>query len=113
MMWHSWQITLSACIFSLLWLNSLSVINAQKSTEVELNKVARCKRENQRSDSEVHLGVDRNRAGTVDISARVQMGQMIIYVMIGIGAYGSSGVAWIVIAYLWKVFALPRMLYGM
>ena len=59
-------------------------INAQKSAEVDLNKVARhCDNQMpslgadkiQKSDSEVHLGVDRNLAGTVDISARVQMGQ--------------------------------------
>ena len=57
--------------------------------------------------------VDKNRADTVDISARVQMGRRIIYVMMDAGANGSTGVAWTVIAHLWKVFALPRMLYGM
>ena len=47
-----------------------------------------------------------NRSGTVDISARVQMGRRIMYVMIDAGAYGSSGVAATVIAHLWKVFAV-------
>ena len=58
------------------------------------------------------LGVDRNCSGSVDIDARVQMGRRTMYAMMGAGAYGSSGVAPMVIARLWKVFALPRMLYG-
>ena len=41
------------------------------------------------------------------------MGQRTMYTMMGAGAYGSSGVAPVVIAHLWKVFALPRMLYGL
>ena len=84
-------------------------INVQKSAEVDLNKVARhC--ENQmpslgadkipKSESEVHLGVDRNHAGTVDISAWVQMGRRTMYAMMGAGAYGCSGFAPTVIAHL-------------
>ena len=41
------------------------------------------------------------------------MGRRTMYAMMGAGAYGSSGVAPMVIAHLWKVFALPRMLYGL
>ena len=67
----------------------------------------------QKSDSEVHLGVDRNQAGTIDISARVQMGRRTMYAMMGAGAYGCSGVAPTVIAHLWRVFALRRMLDGL
>ena len=43
----------------------------------------------QKSDSEVHLGVDRNHAGTVNISARVQMGRRTMYAMMGAGAHGQ------------------------
>ena len=98
-------------------------INAQKSAEVELSKVASCGKDDgmptlvedkiQRSVSEVHLGVDRSCSGSVDIDARVQMGRRTMYAMMGAGAYGSSGVAPMVIAHLWRVFALPRMLYGL
>ena len=98
-------------------------INAQKSTEVELSKVASFGKDDgmptlredkiQRSVSEVHLGVDRNCSGSVDIDARVQKGQRTMYVMMGAGVNGSSGVAPMVIAHLWKVFALLRMLYGL
>ena len=96
-------------------------INAQKSAEVELSRVARCGKDDQmptlgedkiqRSVSEVHLGVDRNCSGSVDIDARV--GRRTMYAMMAAGAYGSSCVAPMVIAHLWKVFALPRMLYGL
>ena len=41
------------------------------------------------------------------------MGRRTMYAMMGAGAYGSSRVAPTVIAHLWKVFALPRMLYGL
>ena len=61
------------------------IINAHKSAAIELSKVARCENDTQmpafgedkveRSDSEVHLGVDRNCWGNVDIAARVQMGR--------------------------------------
>ena len=67
----------------------------------------------QKSNSEVHLGADRNHAGTVDISARVQIGRRTMYVMMGAGAYGCSGVAPKVIDHLWRVFALPRMCCGL
>ena len=91
--------------------------------EVELSKVASCGRDDgmptlgedkiQRSVSEVHLGVDRSCSGSVDIDARVQMGRRTMYAMMGAGDYGSSCVAPMVIAHLWKVFALLRMLYGL
>ena len=55
------------------------------------------------------LGVERNCSGSSDIDARVQMGQRTMYAMMGSGAYGSSSVAPMVIAHLWKVFALQRM----
>ena len=67
----------------------------------------------QKSDAEVHLGVDRNHAGVVDIKERVQMGRRTMYAMMGAGAYGCSGVLPQVISHLWRVFALPRMLYGL
>ena len=43
------------------------------------------------SPSEVHLGVDRNVKGHVDIGARVQTGRHTMYAMMGAGAFGSSG----------------------
>ena len=46
----------------------------------------------EKSDSEVHLGVDMNCAGTADIKTRVQMARRTMYAMMGAGAYGCSGV---------------------
>ena len=65
------------------------------------------------SPSEVHLGVDRNAKGQVDIAARVQTGRRTMYAMMGAGAFGSSGVAPPLMAHLWKIYALPRMTYGL
>ena len=98
-------------------------INAQKSAEVDLNKITRLACEEQvptlgavkiaKSASAVHLGDDTNQAGTIDITARVQIGRRTMYTMMGAGAYGCSGVAPSVISHFWKVFALLRMLYGL
>ena len=67
----------------------------------------------QRSVSEVHLGLK----GTVQevsiLMPECKKGQRTMYAMMGSGAYGSSSVAPMVIAHLWKVFALQRMLYGL
>ena len=41
------------------------------------------------SQSEVHLGMDRNEAGRVNI---VQIGRRTMYAMMGVGAYGCSGI---------------------
>ena len=41
------------------------------------------------------------------------MGRIIMYAMMGAGTYGCSGVTTTVIARLWRVFALPKMLYGL
>ena len=98
-------------------------INALKSAEVDLHRCSKPAMDDrqstlgeeriQKSDSEVHLGVDRNHAGVVDIKERVQMGRRIMYAMMGAGAYGCSGVLPQVTSHLWRVFALPRMLYGL
>ena len=61
----------------------------------------------------MHLGVNRNFAGTADINARVQMGRRTMYAMMGAGAYGCFCVAASVITHVWRVFVLPRMLYGL
>ena len=66
-----------------------------------------------RSDSEVHLGVDRNSTASVDIEGRVQTGRRTMYALMGAGAYGCSGVPAPLIAQLWKIYALPRMTYGL
>ena len=59
------------------------------------------------------MGIDANQVGTVDNTARVQIGVRTMYAMMGAGTYGCSGVAPSVVSHLRKVFALPRMLYGL
>ena len=63
-------------------------INTSKSVEVVLNKIGKDTMEGNpsygndslgRSDSEVHLGVDRNSTASVDIEGRVQTGRRTMY----------------------------------
>ena len=49
----------------------------------------------------------------VDIAAKVRIGRITMYAMIGTDAFESSGIAPTAIAPLWKVFALARMLNGL
>ena len=96
-------------------------INALKSAEVVLNDASTTDEGTvklgddgiDQSPSEVHLGVDRNAKGHVDIAARVQTGRRTMFAMMGAGAFGSSGVAPPLVAHLWKIYALPRMIYGL
>ena len=53
--------------------------------------------------SEVHLGVDRNLAGTLSIAAKVQTGRRTMYALMGAGAYGCSGVTPLLVAHLWNI----------
>ena len=92
-------------------------INTSKSTEVVLNDVTKEPDEGklcgtdeiERSDSETHLGVDRNCAATVDVEARAQTGRRTMYAIMN----GCSGVSAPLIAHLWRVYALPQMAYGL
>ena len=97
-------------------------INAQKSAEVDLaeDKTATShgtltlgEEPIEPSLSEVHLGVDCNPAGTLDIAAKVQTGRRTMYTLMGAGAYGCSGMTPLLVAHLWKIHALPRMTYGL
>ena len=96
-------------------------INAQKSAEVDLNEdtspdegpVTLGGENIDRSPTEVQLGVNRNAKGHIGIAARVQTGRRTMYAMMVADAYGSSGVTPPLVAYLWKTYALPRMVYGL
>ena len=96
-------------------------INELKSAEVVLNDASNTDEGTVKlgddgigqSPSEVYLGVDRNAKGHVDIAARVQKGRRTMYAMMGAGAFGSSGLAPPLVAHLWKIYALQRMIYGL
>ena len=97
-------------------------INAQKSSEVDLVEDKSVQYQNSltlggeaidQSSTEVRLGIDRNVDGSVDIAAKVQTGRRTMYALMGAGAYGCSGVAPPLVAHLWRIYALPRMTYGL
>ena len=61
----------------------------------------------------VHLGIDRNTRSLVDIKKKLQLGRRTLYSLMGAGAYGNSGLNPPVSFHMWKIFTLPRMLYGL
>ncbi len=79
------------------------LINPQKSAVVPLASGRNSDRKDrleltlgggpiQYSKEEVHLGVERNKAGKINIGKRVELGRRTMYALMGAGAYGSSGV---------------------
>ena len=63
--------------------------------------------------SAVHLGVERSKTGRPDVKKKVQLGRRTMYSLMGAGVYGSSGLNPMVSAHVWKIYALPRVLYGL
>ena len=63
--------------------------------------------------SAVHLGVERNKSGRPDVETNMKLGRRTVYSLMGVGAYGGSGQNPVVSAHLWKIYALPRVLYGL
>ena len=97
-------------------------IHPQKSEEVVLNLEADSQSEEtvkygdvpiKKVKSTVHLGVERNKTGRPEISKRIQLGRRTMYSLMGVGAHGSSGPNPKVSAHLWRIYALPRVLYGL
>ena len=108
-----------ACVFFYYICREHYTINAQKYAEVDLNEdtspdegpVTLGGENIDRSPTEVHLGVNRNAKGQIDIAARVQTGRRTMYAMMVADAYGSSGVTPPLVTHLWKTYALPGMVY--
>ena len=97
-------------------------IHPQKSEEVVLD----CEKDSQseveirygnepikKVKSTVHLGVECSKTGRPDGKKKVQLGRRTMYSLMGAGVYGSSGLNPMVSAHLWKIYALPRVLYGL
>ena len=97
-------------------------IHPQKSEEVVLN----CEKDSQseveirygnepikKVKSTVHLGVERSKTGRPDVKKKVQLERRTMYSRMGDGVYGGSGLNPMVSAHLWKIYALPRVLYGL
>ena len=97
-------------------------IHPQKSEEVVLN----CEKDSQseaeirygnepikKVKSAVHLGVERSKTGRPNVKKKVQLGRRTMYSLMGAGVYGGPGLNPMVSAPLWKIYALPRVLYGL
>lgn len=97
-------------------------INPKKSEEIVLNRGKRgagCDsiRYGDESilkvQSAVHLGIDRSKSPRPDIQKKVQLGRRTLYSLMGAGVYGGSGLNPVISAHLWKIYVLPRMLFGL
>ena len=97
-------------------------IHPQKSEEVVMN----CERDSRsgvvikygnesirKSISTVHLGVERSKTGRPDVGKKIQLGRRTMYSLMGAGVYGGSGLNPMVSAHLWRIYPLPRILYGL
>ena len=97
-------------------------IHPQKSEEVVLN----CEKDSQseveircgnepikKVKSTVLLGVERSKTDRPDVKKKVHLGPRTMYSLMGAGVYGGSGLNPMVSAQLWKIYALPRVLYGL
>ena len=58
-------------------------------------------------------GVHRESTGRLDIQKKVQLGRRTMYSMMGAGVCGGSGLNPIVSSHLWKIYVVPRVLYGL
>jgi hypothetical protein len=67
----------------------------------------------EKSEKTKHLGIVRNGKNTVDIKERLKSGRGTIYGLLGAGLQVRKGFSSITAHNLWKVYALPRMTYGL
>ena len=95
-------------------------IHPQKSEEVPMNKddkdpesVMYGEEPISKVQSAVHLGVHMESTGRPDIQKKVQLGRRTMYSMMGAGVCGGSGLNPIVSSHLWKIYVVPRVLYGL
>ena len=66
-----------------------------------------------KASSTVHLGVERSKTGRPDVGKKIQLGRRTMYGLMGAGVYGGSGLNPMVSVHLWRIYALPRILYGL
>ena len=61
----------------------------------------------------VHLGIHRHSSGRPDIMQKVQAGILTTYSLKGADVYGGSGLNPMVSVHLWKIYMIPRVIYGL
>ena len=96
-------------------------IHPKKSEEVPLNKDdkdSQCDikfgdESIPKVQSTVQPGIHRHSSGRPDIMQKVQLGRRTMYSLMGAGVYGGSGLNPVVSAHLWKIYVIPRVIYGL
>ena len=92
-------------------------IHPQKSEDVVMNEEKGCQSEIQimcgveeikQVPSAVHH--ERNKLGRPYVEKQIQLGRRTMYSLMGVGAYGGSGLNPMVSAHLWRIYALGAVL---
>ena len=64
-------------------------------------------------DEYVHLGIVRSYSKHANIDERIQLARRAMYGLMGAGMHGRNGLSPQLSYQLWKIYVLPRMLYGL
>ena len=95
-------------------------INPQKSDAVVYNKKGKPEIDLEFGDSFIkqvcetkHLGIKRNERNKVDISDRIRIGRATIYSLLGAGLHVRRGFSPVTAHKLWRIYAIPRCIYGL
>ena len=59
-----------------------------------------------------HLGLERNKHNKPDINKRISIALATMYSLMGAGLHGINGIYPTLAWKLWKIYVIPRMLYG-
>lgn len=63
------------------------------------------------SNSTVHLGIQRDTTGKVDIEGRIDLGRKTAYSLMGAGFHGGNGLRAAQNGHIWSTFVIPRLIY--
>jgi hypothetical protein len=66
-----------------------------------------------RSTCTKHLGISRNEKNSINIDEKLKSGRAGIYGMLGAGLHLRKGFSPLISHNLWKVYAVPKILYGL
>ena len=94
-------------------------INAQKSASLIYNVKDRNKTYTLDgesipvADSTIHLGIYRDKKGKPNIDDKINLGRRTAYSLLGAGFHGRMGLKQDIKGYLWSIYVVPRILFGL
>ena len=88
--------------------SDLVCYNNKQERAVDIGEFKIC-----RSEKATHLGITRNEKNTIDIDEKIKTGRATIYGILGAGFHMRKGFSPLVSHNFWKVYAIPKMTYGL